>query len=89
MMAFKVASLNLCLGLQNKKPIVKQLTIDKNINILCKQETKAEINLDKELLSFLGYKYENELSTVKARVGAYVSSKLIYVRHCSKNHYSL
>ncbi len=35
MMAFKVASLNLCLGIPNKKNNVKKMITDENIDVLC------------------------------------------------------
>jgi hypothetical protein len=56
------------------------MILDKNVYILSMQETNVQINLDHELISFPGYKYETETNTVKARVGAFVSSKLNYVR---------
>jgi exonuclease III len=67
-MAFKVASLNLCLGIPNKKNIVTKMITEENIDVLCMQETNVEINLDHELLSFPGYNYENETNSIKARV---------------------
>ena len=42
MMDIKIATLNLCLGLQQKKNLVKQIIIDEQIDVLCMQET--EIN---------------------------------------------
>jgi exonuclease III len=80
MMANKVSSLNLCLGIPNKSNIVKKMSTQENVDGLCMQETNVDINLDHELLSFLGYNYENETNTIKARVGAYISSKLNNVR---------
>ena len=79
-MEFKIASLNLCLGLKNKKDLVKRMIIDENIDILCMQETEIEINIDCSLLSFPSYKYESEINTTKSRVGCYVNSNLSYAR---------
>jgi exonuclease III len=73
MMAVKVALLNLCLRIPNKKKIVKQMITDENIDVHCMQETNVDIDLDHELLIFPGYNYENEKNSVKARVGAYLT----------------
>ena len=79
-MEFKIATLNLCLGLNNKKDLIKRLVIDEKIDILCMQETEIEINVDCSLLSFPSYIYESENNTTKSRVGCYVNSKLSYAR---------
>ena len=79
-MEFKIATLNLCLGLKNKKDLIKRLVIDEKIDILCMQETEIEINVDCSLLSFPSYIYESENNTTKSRVGCYVNSKLSYAR---------
>jgi exonuclease III len=72
MIFFKVDSLNLCLSLLDKKCIVKPMTVDENIDILSLQETNIEINIDHELMSFLGYKFESKRNNIKARVGIYI-----------------
>jgi exonuclease III len=79
-MEFKIATLNLFLGLKNKKDLVKRLVIDKNIDVLCMQETEIEINIDCSLLSFPSYILESENKTSKSRVGCYVNSSLSYAR---------
>ncbi len=56
MMAFKVATLNLCLGLSNKKETVKQMIIEEKIDILYLQETNIDEGLDHDLMSFPGFK---------------------------------
>ena len=43
-MSIKIATLNLCLGLRNKKLLVKNLLNENEIDILCMQET--EVNGD-------------------------------------------
>ena len=79
-MAIKIGSLNLCLGLPNKKNLVKQLIINNDIDVLCLQETEIEYNFDHNLMSFANFNYESESNDKRSRVGCYVSSKLNYVR---------
>ena len=56
----KIGTLNLCLGLKNKKEEVKQLIIKNNIDILCIQETELERDYPVEILTFKGYGLEME-----------------------------
>ena len=79
-MIIKSATLNLCLGLKNKKDLIKQIIIENKIDIMCLQETEIENNFDHNLLSFPGYNYESELNDIKSRVGTYVRKGLDYVR---------
>ena len=78
--SIKIATLNLCLGLKNKKEEVKRLVTSNNIDILCLQETDIPDNFPVEMLTFRGYNYENEFNAVKSRCGIYVSNKIMYVR---------
>ena len=41
-MDIKIATLNLCLGLQQKKNLGKQIIIDEQIDVLCMQETEIK-----------------------------------------------
>ena len=45
-MAIKIATLNLCLGLKNKKLLVKKLLEENDIDILCMQETEVRKDID-------------------------------------------
>ena len=76
----KIASLNLCLGLRNKKEEVKRLIIDNDINVLCLQETEVPFDFPINLLTFKGFNYESESNLIKSRCGMYVSDKISYVR---------
>ena len=58
----KIVSLNLCLGLKNKRDIVKKLMMDNDIEILCLQETEIPVNFPTNLLTFKGFSYENEVN---------------------------
>ena len=70
----KIATLNLCLGIRNKKDEVKRLILENQIDILCMQETEIPSNYPVELLTLSGYNYENENNDVKARCGMYLSN---------------
>ena len=63
-MPIKIGTLNLCLGLPNKKEIVKGIINDEKIDVLCLQETEIEINVDRNLMSFPGYLYESESNSI-------------------------
>ena len=79
-MEIKIATLNLCLGLQNKKPLIKQILIQEKIDILCLQETELNKNLDHNLLSFPGFCYESETNDIISRVGIYIKNDINFVR---------
>jgi hypothetical protein len=79
-MGFKIATLNLCLGLPNKKNIVKEMFITEKLDILCLQETEHEINLDHNLLDFPGVNYESENNQICSRVGTYIKTSINYIR---------
>ena len=76
----KIATLNLCLGLKNKKDEVKRLIKENEIDILCLQETEISSNYPTQLLSFGGFNYESECNNVKSRCGIYISNEINYVR---------
>ena len=57
-MEFKIATINLCLGLQNKKNLIKETILNEKINLLCMQETELNQNLDHNLLLFPGFSIE-------------------------------
>ena len=76
----KIATLNLCLGLKNKKDEVKRLIKENEIDILCLQETEIISNYPVQLLSFGGFNYESESNNVKSRCGIYISNEINYVR---------
>ena len=76
----KIATLNLCLGLKNKKEEIKRLIHENKIDILCVQESEIPIDYPVRLLTFSGYNYENESNDVKSRCGIYVSNSVSYVR---------
>ena len=79
-MGIKIASLNLCLGLANKKNVVKQIIIEEKIDILCLQETEIDHNFNHDLLSFQPYCYESEINDNKSRVGVYINHNIDFIR---------
>ena len=63
-----------------KQKDVKRLIIENNTDILYSQETKIQLNYPVELLTFGGYKNENEKNHVKSRCGIFVKNNISYVR---------
>ena len=86
-MSLKIATLNLCLGLKNKKLQVKNLVTSSDIDILLLQETEIESNYDTNTLTFSGFNFEAENNSVKSRVGAYIKNEINYTRMYSLGHY--
>ena len=78
--AIKIATLNLCLGIKNKKESVKRLLLENKIDILCLQETEIIPDFPIKLLTFRGYNYESESNSTKSRCGMYVANNISYVR---------
>jgi hypothetical protein len=78
-MVIKVATWT-CVWVFQTKHLVKQLIISENIEVLCMQETEADINFDTTLLSFQGFNFENEINTCCAMIDCHVASKINYVR---------
>ena len=79
-MAVKIATLNLCLGLKNKKDLVKAALLEQKIDILCMQETEISPDFDEEMIQIPGYILELEVNAIKRRVGMYISSDLSFRR---------
>ena len=79
-MSIKIATLNLCLGLPNKKNDVKKLIVENNIDILCMQETEIDPNMNIEPLGFPGYSIEAESSDTKIRTAIYIKNGVNYTR---------
>ena len=79
-MECKVATWNLCLGLSNKKNIVKETILAESIDICCMQETELPNGYPANLLSFPGYSIEVEINDIKSRVAVYISDKISYKR---------
>ena len=76
----KIGTLNLCLGLKNKKLLVSGLLKQEKIDICCLQEVDLERDYDPELLSFPGYIFEVEKNDIKSRSGIYISNTITYKR---------
>ena len=76
----KISTLNLCLGLKNKKLEVSQLLNEHKIDVLCLQETEIECQFDQVLLSISGFELELETNNVKARTSIFVRNNIKYKR---------
>ncbi len=61
---FKLGTLNLCLGLFNKKELVKNTSNKENVDKLCLEDTKIEININHNLPSFPSFIYEFETNSM-------------------------
>ena len=79
-MEIKIATLNLCLGIQAKKNLIKETILFEKIDILSMQETEINKNLDCNLLSFPGYPIETVNNSLCLRVAFYISSEVNYIR---------
>ena len=76
----KIASLNLCLGLKNKKDLVKNILMTNEIDVLAMQETELESSFDCNLLNIPGYTLEIENNSTKKRVGFYIKNAIRFER---------
>ena len=79
-MSCKIATLNLCLGLKNKKESIKRIIIENKIDICCLQETDLESDYPTDILTFKGYSFETEINSHKSRCGIYISNTTTYTR---------
>ena len=80
MQTCKIGTWNLCLGLANKKDLVKETLLNEKIDICCVQETDIVKDYPEDLLTFPGFSLELEKNDVKARFGVYLSTKISYKR---------
>ena len=79
-MNINIGTLNLCLGLKNKKDEVKRLLSTNKLDILCLQETELESNYPSDILAFKGFAFEAENNRNKIRTGIYIKDTLSYTR---------
>ena len=79
-MNLNIGTLNLCLGLRNKKDEVKRLITANCIDVLCLQETELESDFPTDILSFKGHAIETEINKNKVRTGIYIRDTLSYTR---------
>ena len=73
-------TLNLCLGLKNKKLEVENLMSQNEISILCMQEVEIESNYDPNVLNIKNYNFELEVNSIKSRTGIFISKSMLYRR---------
>ena len=76
----KIATLNLCLGLKNKRTELEKLIVANNIKILYLQEVEVESNLDPKLLSLKNFHFELETNSVKSRTEIFIATEIPYRR---------
>ena len=78
-MPITISMINLCLGLKNKKLLVRRLLDENKIEVLCMHETEIGNDLNSDQLLMSGYSLELKTNTVKSRVGFYISKSLKYI----------
>ena len=61
----KIGTLNLCLGLQNKKDSVISLLVENNVDVCGLQETEIPINFPETIFNSGGFSLELENNTEK------------------------
>ena len=76
----RIATWNLCLGLANKKDYVINTIRNERIDICGLQEIEINKDFPKQNLSAKGYKFESESNDIKARVGLYINTNIVYDR---------
>ena len=79
-MNLKIGTLNLCLGLRNKKDEIERIITTNKIDILCLQETELESDYPTNILSFRGFNLETEINKTKIRTGIYIKETISYTR---------
>ena len=75
-----IATLNLCLGLKNKRLELERLMNDNNIDIMCLQEVEIEKDYDYTTLNLENFCLEVENNSVKSRVGIFINNEITYKR---------
>ena len=79
-MDISIATLNLCLGLLNKKEEVKRLITEQKLDVLCMQETELPSDYPARLLSFRDYQIQVEVNSQKSRVAVYIKNCVKFTR---------
>ena len=70
----------MCLGLKNKKEMLKNIILELELDIICLQEVELETSFQSNLLSFQGFNLEVEQNTIKARTAIYIKDSIPFVR---------
>ena len=78
--SIKLATWNLCLGLQNKKDYVNHKLNQENIDICCLQECEIPNGLEDKHLTLRDYKIELEDNQRKKRTGILIHNSINYER---------
>ena len=75
----KIATLNVCLGLTNKKDLISDILNVNKIDILCIQESEIE-NINVSFLGIKNYVLEISNCTPKSRTCVYIKENIPYKR---------
>ena len=76
----KIGTLNLCLGLENKKELVFELLNENSVYICGLQETEIPPNFPEHILNSGGFTLELENNSDKKRAGFYIKNEISYIR---------
>ena len=76
----KISTWNLCLGIINKKDLVKKEILENKIDICCLQEAVLPYGYPSELMTFPNYVIEVEKNSIKSRVAILIKSDIKFVR---------
>ena len=79
-MPIRLATWNLCLGLQNKRDLVLHELDQNKIDICCLQETEINNDYPINILSSSNYTLETENNDIKRRVAVYIRNQINYTR---------
>ena len=79
-MDLKIATVNLCLGLKNKRVEVERLLVENEIKIIFLQEVEIETGVDPKILKFKNFQFEFETNSEKSRTGMYICNTVYYSR---------
>ena len=76
----RIGTLNLCLGLQNKKDMLLSLLDLNSVDVCGLQETEIPMNFPENILNSGGFTIELESNNEKKRAGFYIRNNLSYIR---------
>ena len=79
-MPLRIGTLNLCLGLMQKKDLVLNDLVTNKIDICCLQETELLKDFPTESLNGSSFIFESEKNSLKSRVGVYINKDIEYER---------
>ena len=71
---------NVCLGILNKKDIIKRLLYEHKIDVFCLQETEIPPDVPNSILTVPNFNIEIENNNIKSRTAIYINENITYKR---------